>query len=98
MRDTVFIVDDSASMLERDVHTRDGRVYSRWQFLVDVVEVIIGVLLLIYFMPVSFPMRSMFYFAAVGHRLELQQCSDVLCRRLWPWPQNSTPTAWISCF
>jgi hypothetical protein len=46
MRDTVFIVDDSGSMNEGDILTRDGRKHSRWEVAQDLLEVIGGVLLI----------------------------------------------------
>lgn len=44
-RDTVFIVDDSASMTNRDCETRDGLKHVRWDVAIDLLEVIGGVLL-----------------------------------------------------
>ena len=46
MRDTVFIVDDSASMTVRYCETRDGKIHPRWDVACDVLEVIGGVLLI----------------------------------------------------
>ena len=45
LRDTVFIVDDSASMLGDDCLTRDGRRHVRWEVAIDLLEVIGGMLL-----------------------------------------------------
>jgi hypothetical protein len=39
MRDTVFIMDDSASMNGEDCLTRDGRKHVRWDVGIDVLEV-----------------------------------------------------------